>query len=660
MPNDLSPVVRQAVHVLVLAAMLVPAIRANAGEIDTGVQPSTPLHLVAPHPTAPGGPDGDIRPGESPGFDFPGDPVIRVRPVIVQHDALATIDPAAKESHVLSLFADVQLRLVFEQFEPKPNGFVWTGGIEDDPVGWFAVAVRDGTVVWYIWTGDGPTYNIRPVPEDSPHWPMAVVRELEPAHFAPCVLGQGQIVRLNRDEARGQAGGATASSSPADTQSDSEHLALAGEVACGADDGSVFDVMIVYTPAARVAAGGYNAIHALAELCITSTNNAYHNSQINPRARLVYVGEVQYTESGSFSTDLARLRGTADGYMDEVHPIRDDVGADLVALLNNTGGSCGIAYLMTTLSPSFASWAFSVTRYSCAVGNLTFAHELGHNMGCAHDHDSAGPALFSYSYGHRWQGAGGLRRSVMAYPPGTRVAHFSNPDVHHDGAPTGVPPGMPGQAHNALSINNAAWTVSQFRTSVCAPPDNNECQSPLVVGAGVYEFDTTHATTTGPAEPGMCTFGGDDNIHNDVWFGYVAQCDGEVTVALCGSDYPAKLGVYPFQCPSQPGTVIACAISGCDGGGPQVTLQVSQNEAFRIRVGGQNGAGGEGTLTITCTPDAPACVGNLNGDDTVDVLDLLILLDAWGPAPGSDADLNGDGTVDVLDLLILLDAWGPC
>jgi len=37
----------------------------------------------------------------------------------------------------------------------------------------------------------------------------------------------------------------------------------------------------------------------------------------------------------------------------------------------------------------------------------------------------------------------------------------------------------------------------------------------------------------------------------------------------------------------------------------------------------------------------------------------LMLLDAWGENGGS-ADLNGDGTVGVSDLLMLIDAWGSC
>jgi len=47
---------------------------------------------------------------------------------------------------------------------------------------------------------------------------------------------------------------------------------------------------------------------------------------------------------------------------------------------------------------------------------------------------------------------------------------------------------------------------------------------------------------------------------------------------------------------------------------------------------------------------------DLNGDQAVNVDDLLVLLGAWG-SPGADLDLNG--TTDVSDLLMLLDAWGP-
>jgi len=68
-----------------------------------------------------------------------------------------------------------------------------------------------------------------------------------------------------------------------------------------------------------------------------------------------------------------------------------------------------------------------------------------------------------------------------------------------------------------------------------------------------------------------------------------------------------------------------------------------------------------GIDTLTFSGGAPSnCPGDLNGDNVVNVSDLLILLGAWGPCPGCDADLNGDDVVNVSDLLILLGAWGAC
>lgn len=60
------------------------------------------------------------------------------------------------------------------------------------------------------------------------------------------------------------------------------------------------------------------------------------------------------------------------------------------------------------------------------------------------------------------------------------------------------------------------------------------------------------------------------------------------------------------------------------------------------------------------TPENDTCAPDLNGDDTVNVSDMLILLGAWGACPGCAADLNDDDVVNVSDLLILLGEWGDC
>lgn len=69
-----------------------------------------------------------------------------------------------------------------------------------------------------------------------------------------------------------------------------------------------------------------------------------------------------------------------------------------------------------------------------------------------------------------------------------------------------------------------------------------------------------------------------------------------------------------------------------------------------------DGPPGGGPATITVVP-----IGDLDGDGQVGVVDLLLLLQAWGSCPDPPApcpaDLTGDGAVGVADLLVLLGAW---
>ena len=60
-----------------------------------------------------------------------------------------------------------------------------------------------------------------------------------------------------------------------------------------------------------------------------------------------------------------------------------------------------------------------------------------------------------------------------------------------------------------------------------------------------------------------------------------------------------------------------------------------------------------GTL---CPPDiAPS-----GGNGTVDVDDLLLVINSWGPCGGCEADITQNGIVDVDDLLAVINSWGAC
>ena len=372
--------------------------------------------------------------------------VVRSRPVRVRlgripgalaSEAARGVLPPRGHRLVLNLFEDVVVRARLTRSERQGRALVWAGKIEDQPLGDVVLAVVDGVLSGSaVWPGGA--YRIRF--DGSVH----IVEELDHDQFPE----DGCFREVPWAVTAGD-----------------------GAPVANADDGSLIDLLVVYTPAARAAAGG-TAAAMLSEinLAVAETNVAYANSNVVQRLRLAGVAEVAYTESGTtstaMSTDLNRVTGTSDGYMDSVHALRDAYHADLVQLLvtgyNNPSGACGIAWLMSGNNPAFAPYAFSVVDLDCATGYYSFGHELGHNMGLNHARvDPVGTGAYSYSYGYKWTGY----RTVMAYAPGTRIQYFSNPNVLYGGNPTGVSEASPSSAYNALSLNNTRVTVANWRQS---------------------------------------------------------------------------------------------------------------------------------------------------------------------------------------------------
>ena len=62
-------------------------------------------------------------------------------------------------------------------------------------------------------------------------------------------------------------------------------------------------------------------------------------------------------------------------------------------------------------------------------------------------------------------------------------------------------------------------------------------------------------------------------------------------------------------------------------------------------------------IGVAWTATVPVPDADINDDDTVAVLDLLMLLEHWGECDLCEADIEGSGLVDAIDLQLLLDAW---
>jgi hypothetical protein len=228
------------------------------------------------------------------------------------------------------------------------------------------------------------------------------------------------------------------------------------------DTADRIDVLVLWTDAAEVAAGGSAQMLAEANTAVASSNTAYQQSGIPLTMRMVHAQKIDYTQSGDHGTDLDRLRNKTDGFMDDAHTLRDIHKADFVTLfVEKSGQGCGVAYYMSTLSQFFERNAVSVTERSC-ISNLTFQHEIGHNMGTAHDPLNAGGGQTLYPYSYGYQDPAREFRTVLAYncPNGgcPRINWFSSATNQQNGKPLGN-----ANQDNTRSITNVLSTIANFR-----------------------------------------------------------------------------------------------------------------------------------------------------------------------------------------------------
>lgn len=202
-------------------------------------------------------------------------------------------------------------------------------------------------------------------------------------------------------------------------------------------------------------------------------------------------------------------------------------------------------------------------------------------------------------------------------------------------------------------------TITVTCSPIVVPPANDECATATALSVGTTSFDTTNATTSAVVLPASCDEGVGTQLVKDVWYTLVAPCTGTLSVSTCGTaTFNTKLVAYAATCPVTGSPVVACDdnTAGCSGSTSLITFSATQNALYYVRLGGAT-AGGTGTLTVTCTPSAPPCPADFNGDTKVDGADLAVLLGAWGSSGG---DLDNNGVTDGADLAALLGAWGNC
>lgn len=242
------------------------------------------------------------------------------------------------------------------------------------------------------------------------------------------------------------------------------------------DGKTTIDLMVVYSNGFAATHTGDALMTRLNHL-VSVANTLYSNSNINSYLRIVHTTQVTYSDNTTNNSALDALTN-GSGVFSGIEALRQQHGADLVTLIRPYDypdhSGCGIAWLLGTGPSGFtydADHGYAVVSDgSEKIGNTTYycseqslAHELGHNMGSAHDraHTSGGGA-YSYSHGY---GIDGVFGTVMSYI-NPEIDYFSNPSITCDSGPPvyacGISEGESDSANNTLSLNNAAASVAGF------------------------------------------------------------------------------------------------------------------------------------------------------------------------------------------------------
>ena len=418
------------------------------------------------------------------------------------------------------------------------------------------------------------------------------------------------------------------------------------------DSVNSIDLLIPVTPEAVAVAGGDETLVTSAvQAAVLTSNEVYFNSELPLRVRAAHILFLEDPEPEGAGTLLGAMSDPSDGVFDEIQIARDEYRADLVALISgNDYPFCGVA----NLGPDVGS-VWSQTLFGCLAG-YTFVHELGHNMGCCHAPGDGG-GCDSYSgtaQGHRWTGdSGSLWRTVMAYSPGARIPHLSNPSVLYDGVPSGIVDERDSVAqifHSRVEISGYRCRedgqgdgLLQFGAATTDPCDSEP--SALLAIRWTCESNQASGFQFSVPGAGLTDLSVSDAIDGD----FVTYLLGDTCLIFAEGQIDEDLPGVPATTPD--GAVLADVTATALGS------EVSFANVRTISITGRD-IPTDGNDAIAIPSE---CFGDITGDGVVDFEDQVAVLGQFGQKCNDcSADLDCDGEVTFQDVLLVQTIFGPC
>ena len=249
-------------------------------------------------------------------------------PAVLEH--VLTVDAknpdgTKQPAKITVTFADnTSITIVRTSVDIKPDMCIWRGTVEGTEgqvtFMWWANGKMTGTV-----QGRGRPKSIRHLGGDL----YAVVEmgedRMPQEHASMQASGRGDPSL--RDDPLVQQGDAsklkpkTAAANAAPAQAAKKLAAPAAKAGPPSKDITI-DVIVAYT---KKAASNYSDVkRELVDLSVEEANNSFRMSKLgNVKLRLVHAYETDYVETGAHFDHVWRFADKGDGYMDEIHGLRD-------------------------------------------------------------------------------------------------------------------------------------------------------------------------------------------------------------------------------------------------------------------------------------------------------------------------------------------------
>src|SRR5262245_16694519 len=257
----------------------------------------------------------------------------------------------------------------------KPKLCIWRGEVEQTgglvtlmwwPNGSMAGTLQDRGKIYSIRHMGGQFYavvemNVERMPQEHASLPQIWRASAANLRDDPLVQ-QGDASLLRRAMTAGHAASPPAAAPPRGKRATAagKDAARRQPVPTGKD--VVIDLIVAYS---KKAASNYGDIkRELIDLAIEEANHSFRMSNLpHIKLRLVHAYQTNYVEEGEHFQHLWRFADRADGYMDEIHGLRDKYRADVAVLIVDDPAGCGLS----TRVYADAEEAFAVVHQECAA-----------------------------------------------------------------------------------------------------------------------------------------------------------------------------------------------------------------------------------------------------------------------------------------------------